>query len=241
MTRVLLIDDHPIVLQGCRRVLQDADVCDVIEATSAVAGYRLYRRHHPEIIVMDLALQGKGLGGLGLSGLGLIRRIRANNSRIPILVLSMHGDAVIVSSAFEAGATGYLLKDSAPGNLLEAFETVRRHTPYLGPELAAQVALLGTRRRGKLSVPLSSRELQTLALIAEGKTYEEIAAELGVSYKTVANTCSQLKAKLGARKLPELIRMAVEYLSLSPERSGRVPEEKARGDSSTPPKKIPTN
>jgi two-component system, NarL family, invasion response regulator UvrY len=225
MTRVLLIDDHPIVLQGCRRVLEDAGVCDVIEATSAVAGYRLYRRHHPEIIVMDLALQGKGLGGLGLSGLDLIRRIRTNNSRIPILVLSMHGDPVIVSTALEAGATGYLLKESAPGNLIEAFETVRRHSPYLGHELAVQVALLGTRRHGKTFVELGSRELQTLALVGEGRSYEQIAEELGVSYKTVANTCSQLKAKLGARKLPELIRMAIEYLSVSPERLGRTPEE----------------
>jgi two-component system, NarL family, invasion response regulator UvrY len=237
MTRVLLIDDHPIVLQGCRRVLQDAGVCDVLEATSAVTGYRLYRRNHPEIIIMDLALQGKGLGSIGLSGLDLIRRIRSSNSRIPILVLSMHGDPVIVSSALEAGATGYLLKDSAPGHLLEAFETVRRHTPYLGHELAVQVALLGTRRHGKTFVGLNSRELQTLALVAEGKTYEEIAEELGVSYKTVANTCSQLKTKLGARKLPELIRMAVEYLSLSPDRAGRTREERARDDSPAPSKK----
>jgi two-component system, NarL family, invasion response regulator UvrY len=218
MTRVLLVDDHPIVLQGCRRILQDAGVGDVIEATSAVDGYRLYRDSNPEVIIMDLALQGKGLGGLGLSGLDLIRRIRADSSWIPILVLSMHGDPVIVSSALEAGATGYLLKDSAPGHLLEAFDTVRRHAPYLDHELAVQVALLGTRRHGRTFVGLTSRELQTLALLAEGKTYEEIAGDLGVSYKTVANTCSQLKTKLGARKFPELIRMAVEYLAVSPDR-----------------------
>jgi two-component system, NarL family, invasion response regulator UvrY len=241
MTRVLLIDDHPIVLQGCRRVLQDAGVCDVMEATTAVSGYRLYRRGNPEIVIMDLALQGKGLGSIGLSGLDLIRRIRANNHRVPILVLSMHGDPVIVSSALEAGATGYLLKDSAPGHLLEAFEAVRRHTPYLGHELAVQVALLGTRRHGKAFVGLNSRELQTLALVAEGKTYDEIAEELGVSYKTVANTCSQLKTKLGARKLPELIRMAVEYLSLSPDRVTRAPEERVRDGSSPPSKKVPAN
>jgi two-component system, NarL family, invasion response regulator UvrY len=236
MTRVLLIDDHPIVLQGCKRVLQEAGVCEVIEATTAVTGYRLYRRNNPEIVVTDLALQGKGLGGLGLSGLDLIRRIRANNSRVPILVLSMHGDPVIVTSALEAGATGYLLKDSAPGHLLEAFETVRRHTPYLGHDLAVQVAMLGTHRHGKTFVDMNSRELQTLALVAEGKSYEEIAEELGVSYKTVVNTCSQLKTKLGARKLPELIRMAVEYLFLSPDRVARAREQRAPGDSSAPTK-----
>ena len=216
MTLVLLIDDHPIVLQGCRRILEDAGVCEVIEATSVAAGYRLYRRRRPDVVIVDLALQGKGLGGLGLSGLDLIRRLRMDNSQIPILVLSMHGDPVIVSRAMEAGATGYLLKDSPPECLIEAFETVRRRAPYLSHQLALQVALLGTRGRGNKLAELTRRELQTLALVAEGNSYDQIAQDLGVSYKTVANTCSQLKVKLGARTLPELVRMAIEYLSSSP-------------------------
>jgi DNA-binding NarL/FixJ family response regulator len=220
MTRVLLIDDHPLVLQGCQRVLEDAGVTEVIEATSAAAGYRLYRRRHPDVVIVDLALQRKGLGGLGLNGLDLIRRLRTDNSRTPILVLSMYGDPVIVRRAMEAGATGYLLKDSPPENLLEAFETVRRGAPYLSHELAIQVALIGTRGSGQKLAELTRRELQTLALVAEGRSYDRIAQDLGVSYKTVANTCSQLKAKLGARTLPELVRMAIEYLSSSPGRFG---------------------
>lgn len=213
MTRVLLIDDHPVVLQGCRRVLEDAGACEVFEATSVATGYRLYRRLSPEVVIVDLSLQGKGLGGLGLSGLELIRRLRCHDPRLPILVLSMHGDPVIVSRAMEAGATGYLLKDRPPENLLEAYETVRRGEPYLSHDLAVQVAVLGARGNGKRFPDLTPRELQTLALIAEGKSYDQIAQDLGVSYKTVVNTCSQLKAKLGARRLPELIRMAIEYLS----------------------------
>jgi two-component system, NarL family, invasion response regulator UvrY len=219
MTRVLLIDDHPVVLQGCRRLLEDAGIPEVIEATSVAEGYRLFRRCRPDVVVVDLALQGKGLGGLGLSGLDLIHRLRTDDSHTPILVLSMHGDPVIVSRAMEAGATGYLLKDSPPENLLEAFETVRRGAPYLSHQLALQVALLGTPSRGKRVAALTRRELQTLALVAEGKTYDQIARDFGVSYKTVANTCSQLKVKLGARTLPELIRMAIEYLSSSPGRA----------------------
>jgi DNA-binding NarL/FixJ family response regulator len=148
-----------------------------------------------------------------------------DDSHTPILVLSMHGDPVIVSRAMEAGATGYLLKDSPPENLLEAFETVRRGAPYLSHQLALQVALLGTPSRGKRVADLTRRELQTLALVAEGKTYDQIARDFGVSYKTVANTCSQLKVKLGARTLPELIRMAIEYLSSSPGRAGRAASE----------------
>jgi two-component system, NarL family, invasion response regulator UvrY len=220
MTRVLLIDDHPVVLQGCRRLLEDAGVSEVIEATSEAEGYRLFRRLRPEVVIVDLALQGNGLGGLGLGGLELIRRLRMDDSQTAILVLSMHGDPVIVSRAMEAGATGYLLKDSPPENLLEAFETVRRGAPYLSHQLALQVALLGTHGRGQRMGALTQRELQTLALVAEGRSYDQISRDLGVSYKTVANTCSQLKVKLGARTLPELVRAAIECLSSSPRRVG---------------------
>jgi two-component system, NarL family, invasion response regulator UvrY len=225
MTRVLLIDDHPVVLQGCRRLLEDAGVSEVIEATSVADGYRLYRGRRPEVVIVDLALQGKGLGGLDLGGLELIRRLRMDDSETPILVLSMHGDPVIVSRAMEAGATGYLLKDSPPENLLEAFETVRRGAPYLSHQLALQVALLGAHGHRKRTAHLTRRELQTLALVAEGKSYDQIARDIGVSYKTVANTCSQLKVKLGARTLPELIRMAIEYLSSSSDAARRAPSE----------------
>lgn len=214
MTRVLLVDDHSIVLQGCRRLLQDANVCDVLEARTVESGYRLYRTSRPDLVIVDLALQGQGLGSLGLGGLQLIRRLRAHDKRIPILVFSMHGDPVIVGSALESGATGYLLKDTTPDDFLEAFETVRTGTPYLSHALAMQV--LGTRRQGSSArTELTPRELQVLALVAEGKTYEQIGDALGVSYKTVANTCSQLKVKMGAHSLAELIRMAIEYLSSS--------------------------
>lgn len=224
MTRVLVVDDHPIVLQGCRQILQDAYVCDILEARTAVEGYRLYRKRHPEVVIVDLALEGGGLGGLAL-----IRRIRLNNSRIPILVLSMHGDPVIVSRTLEAGATGYVLKDTAPEELLDAFDKVRSGRAYLSHQIAVQVALMGTRNRGNTLGDVTPRELQTLALIADGKSYGQIAEELGVSYKTVANTASRLKVKLGAHNLPELMRMAIEYLSSSPGQSQERPLE-ARKD-----------
>lgn len=215
MTRVLLIDDHSIVLQGCRRLLQDANVCDVLEATSVESGYRLYRSSKPDMIVLDLALQGQGLGGLGLGGLQLIRQLRAHDKRTPILVFSMHGDPIIVGSALDSGATGYLLKDTTPEDFLDAFESVCRGTPYLSHALAVQVALRGTQRQGSAARPqMTPRELQVLALVAEGKAYEQIGDELGVSYKTVVNTCSQIKVKLGAHSLAELIRMGIEYLAM---------------------------
>lgn len=216
MTSVLIIDDHPIVLQGCSRLLQDAGVERVLEASTVLSGYRLFRREKPDVVIVDLALQGNGL-----SGLMLVRRLRAQSARTPILVFSMHGDPVIASRALEAGATGYVLKDTSSGGLLEAFEKVRRGQPYMSHELAMQVALLSTRSRaaGPLA-DVTPRELQTLSLLAEGKDYAHIAEELGISYKTVANTCSQLKMKLGANSLPELVRRSIQYLASSPVAGG---------------------
>ena len=116
MTSVLIIDDHPIVLQGCRRILQDAGVQTVLDAADAVSGYRLYRRHNPDVVIIDLAMQGSGLGGLPL-----IRRIRSHDPRTRILVFSMHSDPIIVARALEAGATGYVLKDTSSEELVKAF------------------------------------------------------------------------------------------------------------------------
>ncbi|GAB4068492.1 response regulator transcription factor [Ancylobacter sonchi] len=215
MTSVLVIDDHPIVLQGCRCLLQDWGVERVLEASTMLSGYRLFRREKPDMVIVDLALNGNGL-----SGLLLVRRLRAQDGRLPILVLSMHGDPVIASRALEAGADGYVQKDTSSGALFEAFERVRRGQPYISHELAMQVALLGARRDTPLG-DVTPRELQMLALLADGRDYTQIADELGVSYKTVANTCSQLKTKLGAASLPELVRRAIQYVSTSPGMTGR--------------------
>lgn len=208
MTSVLIIDDHPIVLQGCRRMLEDAGVTIVLEARDAASGYRLYRRHRPDVVIIDLAMQGSGLGGLPL-----IRRISAHDRRVRILVFSMHSDPIIVARALEAGATGYVLKDTSSADLLDAFEKVRAGRPYLNNDLAMQVALVHMPARQNPLAELTPRELQTLALLAQGKPYGRIAEEINVSYKTVVNVSSQLKQKLDARNLPELIRTAVQLLS----------------------------
>jgi DNA-binding NarL/FixJ family response regulator len=209
MTSVLIIDDHPIVLQGCRRILQDAGVESVFDARDAISGYRTYLRHHPDVVIVDLAMSGSGLGGLPL-----IRRIRAHDPRTRILVFSMHSDPIIVARALEAGATGYVLKDTSSDELVKAFKEVRGGTPYLSGDMAMQVALVQTGVRRNPLADLTPRELETLSLLAQGKPYGKIADDLNVSYKTVVNTASQLKQKLDARNLPDLIRIAVQLLAV---------------------------
>jgi DNA-binding NarL/FixJ family response regulator len=209
MTSVLIIDDHPIVLQGCRRVLEDAGIGPVLTARDLVSGYRLYRRHEPDVAVIDLAIHGRGLGGIDL-----IRRIHAHKPRARILVLSMHNDAMIVARSLEAGATGYVLKDTSSEQLVKAVQQVAAGMPYLDGELAVKVALIGSgRARANPLAELTPRELQVLALLADGKPYERIASELSVSYKTIVNVSSQLKQKLQAGNLPELVSTAVKLLA----------------------------
>jgi DNA-binding NarL/FixJ family response regulator len=207
MTSVLIIDDHPIVLQGCRRMLEDAGIERVLEARDATSGYRLYRRHHPDVVIVDLAMQGSGLGGLDV-----IRRMRSHDPRTRILVFSMHSDPIIVSRALQTGATGYLLKDTSSEELVRAVENVAAGHPYLGSDLAMRVALAGTGMSRNPLADLTPRELQTLGLLAQGKSYGRIAAELNVSYKTVVNVCYQLRQKLDVHTLPELIRLSVQLV-----------------------------
>jgi DNA-binding NarL/FixJ family response regulator len=208
MTSVLIIDDHPIVRQGCRRVLEDAGIGPVHDAGDIESGHQLIRRHKPDVIIVDLAMQGSGLAGLSL-----IQALRAQGASGRILVFSMHSDPIIVSRALEAGATGYLLKDTSSEELVKAVEKVGAGTPYLSPDLALQVALTGTGVHRSPLTDLTPRELQTLGLLAQGKSYGRIAEELNVSYKTVVNVCYQLRQKLDARTLPELIRLSVRLLA----------------------------
>ncbi|MFL1874523.1 response regulator [Hansschlegelia beijingensis] len=203
MKRALIIDDHPIVLEGCRRMLLESGFAEVLEATTPLEGFRMYRRSSPELIVVDLSI-----GGRGLAGLSFIRRLRLHDAETPLLVFSMHSDPVIASRALKAGATGFVPKDIPPATFLEAVEKVRQRKPYIGHDMAMQVALLGSRAQ-RDPANLTGRELQTLALLGQGKAYGQIADELGVSYKTVANTCSNLKDKLRAGTLQDLVRIAV--------------------------------
>jgi DNA-binding NarL/FixJ family response regulator len=211
MTSVLIVDDHPIVAKGCRRVLEDAGIAPVHDAADPASGLSLYRRHAPDVVIVDLALQGSGLAGLTL-----IEQIKSHDPRARILVFSMHSDPVIVARALKAGATGYVVKDTSSDELVRALEKVRVGTPYFSDELATQVALVGTGMHGGPLADLTPRELCTLGLLAEGKSYGRISEELNVSYKTVVNTCAQLRDKLQAKNLPELIRAAVQYLATAP-------------------------
>jgi DNA-binding NarL/FixJ family response regulator len=205
-TSVLIVDDHPILFQGCRRILEDIGIERVIAAQNIATGYRQFLRHIPDMVVVDLSFQGNSLAGLAL-----VERIKRHNPQARVLVLSMHSDPVVVTRALNAGATGYVIKDTSTEELVRAVNRVLKGLPYLSDDLASKIAFA---RKGPLA-DLTPRELQTLGLLAEGKTYSSIAADLNVSYKTVVNTCWQLRQKLAVKNLQELVRTAVRLLAVN--------------------------
>ncbi|MGC2218868.1 MAG: response regulator transcription factor [Pseudolabrys sp.] len=205
-TSVLIVDDHPILLQGCRRILEDIGVERIFEAQNIATGYRQFLRHNPKMVLVDLSFQGNGLAGLAL-----VERIKRHNSQARILVLSMHSDPVVVTRALNAGATGSVIKDTSTEELVRAVNRVLKGLPYLSDDLSSKIVFA---RKGPLT-DLTPRELQTLGLLAEGKTYSSIAAHLNVSYKTVVNICWQLRQKLAVRNLQELVSTAVRLLAVN--------------------------
>lgn len=217
MTRVVVVDDHPIVLQGARRLLEDAGA-EVRGAAGLPEGYRAILRHRPEVAVIDLAFPsrdslGRDLPGRDLAGLALIGRVRKRAPATRVLVFSMHADPAIVARALAAGAVGYVLKDAPAGDLVRAYEQVRTGRPYLDGRLATEVALLQADPRRSLLGALSPRERRILALLAEGRGYAAIAEDLSVSYKTVTNACAALRQRLGVATLTELTHFAVRHVA----------------------------
>jgi DNA-binding NarL/FixJ family response regulator len=207
MTSVLIVDDHPVVLQGCRRILEDAGIVAVFEARDATTAYDLFRHHRPDVAVIDLCMRDNDLHGLSL-----IRRIKVDDKRFPMLVLSMHREPTVVLQALEAGATGYVLKDTATDDLLKAVAEVQKGNRYLSHGLAIEVAVARMPPAPFSLSDLTSREFEMLALLAKGKDYSQIADELEVSYKTVLNVSSQLKKKLAVENLSALVQRAIRLL-----------------------------
>ena len=206
MVSVLVVDDHPVVLQGCRILLEDSGFSNVLGADDIESGYKLYLQHRPEVVVIDLTLREGALGGLLL-----IERISKHNPRVAIVVFSMHKDPSIVGRALQAGAKGYVVKDAAFDELIKAIEAVRIGNAYLTHQLAVQMATAQSASQSTL-VELTPRELQALSLLAEGKPYDAIAKDLGISKRSLVDVNYRLKRKLGVRTTLELVRTGIRLL-----------------------------
>jgi two-component system, NarL family, invasion response regulator UvrY len=201
---ILLVDDHPVVRQGYRRVLEhQGDFRVVAEAENAVNAYLAFKTHTPDVVVMDISMPGA-------SGLEAIRNIQAWNSGTRILVFSMHSEAALVKAAFSAGASGYVTKGSEPAALIKAIRAVVRGEHAMSDDIAHVLAAESLAPSGSILDQLGEREIEILRQLAAGATKEQIASNLNLSTKTVQNYHYLIKAKTGMRTDAQLVRLAVE-------------------------------
>jgi DNA-binding NarL/FixJ family response regulator len=200
--KILIIDDHPIVLSGCRALLAEARDMIMLEARSAAAAQELYASQRPDVAVVDINLPD-------ISGFELARRLLIHDPDARILMFSMNDDPMFAAQAIECGAKGYVSKSDDPSTFIDAIREVARGGHSLPTEMAQKIAFLRI-GAGEAAAVLTPREREVLRLLAKGKSMSEIAALINVSYKTVATTCSSLRAKFNARTPMQLIRIAVE-------------------------------
>ena len=200
--RVLVVDDHPIVISGCRALLETDPVVEVVEAEDGEAGFAAFFASKPDVALIDINLPG-------LSGLELMRRILERDPAARIVVFTMNDNPAVAARAIEAGARGYIAKNDDPALFADAVKAVAGGGLYLHPEMARQIAFLRAGANANGITSLSPREVEILRLLAAGRTMAQIADLLDVSYNTIANNCTQLKQKLGARSAMDLMRIAL--------------------------------
>lgn len=195
--RLLLVDDHAVVREGYRRLLErQGEITVVGEAADAAMAYTLFTSLNPQLVVMDISLPGT-------SGLETLLRLLTFNPEARILMFSMHEEAIFAKQALARGAYGYVTKASAPNVLVEAVLSVARGKKYLSADIAQKLALLeGT----QTPLGLTQRECDVLRLIAEGRTVQEVAELLQINSKTVANHQAMLKQKLEAKTPIDLVK-----------------------------------
>lgn len=199
--KILLVDDHLIVRSGLRKLLASVADARISEAATGREALLRLRQDRPDLVLLDLNLPGIG-------GLELLRRMLLEEQSVRIIVLSMHAEPLYATRAMELGARGYLSKNASAEELLTAIKRVWEGGRYIENDIAQALALQRVAPDQGLQ-ELTERDIEIMRLLTEGLSLTEIAAALGVSYKTVANACSQIKSKLGVTRTNDLVRLAM--------------------------------
>jgi two-component system, NarL family, invasion response regulator UvrY len=201
---VLLVDDHSVVREGYRRLLErHGDIAVIGEAGDAATAHSLFCSREPQIVVMDITLPGT-------SGIEAMRRMLIYNPEARVLIFSMHEDTIFAKRALQAGAFGYVTKASAPTVLVEAIHAVAAGKRYLSPEIAQKLALRDVVVDEAAADGLTAREFEVLRLLAQGQSIEQIAESMSLNAKTVANHQTAIKRKLGADTAIQLLKKAAQ-------------------------------
>ena len=205
--KIILADDHRIMREGLRALLErDAAIEVIAEADNGRTTVELSRELNPDVVVIDIGMPD-------LNGIDATRQIVSESPAVKVIALSMHSDRKFVREMLSAGASGYLLKDSAFEELGTALTTVINNQTYLSPKIADTVVkdYLGKvePKESKVSPALTKREREVLQLIAEGKTTKDIASQLYVSIKTIETHRKQIMDKVGLNSVAELTKYAI--------------------------------
>jgi len=208
--RILLVDDHPVLRKGLVRLIDSKDefvVCG--EASTAADAMALIRELEPHLAIVDIGLPGA-------SGIELTKTIRAEFQKLPVLILSMHEEALYATRALRAGAMGYIVKQDAIDNIAEALREALNGRCYLSPVIAAQLQHNGPDKQihptdDPVSL-LTDREFEIFELIGKGHEIREISHALGVSPKTVETHRTNIKEKLKLKNARQVTHLAVQWL-----------------------------
>lgn len=203
-TRLLLVDDHAVVREGYRRLLESRpDLTIVGEAATAREAFDQYRLLAPDVLVLDLGLPDMG-------GVELIRRLVQRDAGARILVFTMHRESIFATQSLRAGALGYVTKSSLPDVLLAAVYQVAARRQVISPDIAPDLALALLAQSSEPLAELSPREFEIMRLLLDGISSEDIGTRLSITAKTVQNCHYQIKVKLGVRSDIELTRLALK-------------------------------
>ncbi len=211
MIRIVIADDHTLMREGLKRILEGNDEITVVgEAVDGLSVIDHVRKGGFDLLLLDLSMPGR-------SGIDLIRQIRTEAPKLPILVLTMYEEEQYAVRSIRAGAQGYLTKESAGTQLVTAIRKVASGRPYISIEVAEQLALGIMAPEKKMPhTQLSDREFEVFNLLANGKSITEIGAQLHLSVKTVSTHKSRILTKMGMHSLAEIVQYAVTHNLLAP-------------------------
>lgn len=200
---LLIVDDHPLVISGCRAIFASDPTITITSASDEKTGFQKFLNTRPQVSIIDLNLPG-------LSGFELLRKVREVDPSAKTIMFSMNDDPAFILRSIELGANGYLSKSDDPRYLIEAVLTVASGGSFISPRLAKEVTFSSASIRANPLNELGAREIEILRLLARGNNIAEVADALELSYKTIANSTTSLRQKLGAKNHSDLIRKAVE-------------------------------
>jgi two-component system invasion response regulator UvrY len=205
MIRVIVVDDHPVVRRGLKQIIDaEADMRVVAEADTAKNALSVIRTTECDAVVLDITLPGA-------SGLEVLHQLRPERPNLPVLILSVHEEEQYARRTLKAGAAGYLMKESAPEDLIGAIRKIAAGRKYISPSLAEMLAAEVASDASVLDQKLSGREFQILCLIAAGKSLKDIGETLCISGKTVSTYRARILEKLEMKSNADLVAYALNH------------------------------